>query len=91
MSLEKYWIEPRADGDYLMTVNGDQRDEREVEYLGDGSTLSDAYNAAMRDMANVVRTASTGRPASADHPNPQGEHHEHPNPQGEHHEHHRNP
>ena len=90
MSLEKYWIEPRADGDYLMTVNGDQRNEREVEYLGDGSTLSDAYNAAMRDIANAVRAASTGRPASADPP-PQGEHHEHPNPQGEHHEHHRNP
>jgi len=41
----------------LMTVNCDQGDEREVEYLGDGSTLSDAYNAAMRDIANVVRTA----------------------------------
>ena len=58
MSLDKYWVEGRGDGDYLMTVNGDQGDERTVEYMGEGSTLKDAYDAAMIDMAGVALKAA---------------------------------
>lgn len=45
-----YWIEARPDGDYLMTVDGDHGEEREVDYLGDGCCLADALRAADADI-----------------------------------------
>jgi len=58
MSLDKYWIEPRADGEYLMTVIDDRGTERQVEYLGERASLKDAYDAAMRDMSTQALDAA---------------------------------
>ena len=49
---KSYWIEARPDGDYLMTVDGDHGDEREVDYLGDRCSLADALRAADADIDN---------------------------------------
>jgi len=57
--LSRYWTEPRPDGDYLMTVDDDQGDEREVGYLGEGSSLQDSYDAAIRDISDPATNTHT--------------------------------
>jgi hypothetical protein len=46
-AYEAYWIEPRLDGDYLVTtVEGEEKSV----YLGDGCSLKDAIVEATLDI-----------------------------------------